>query len=71
MVRNSDNETHLPHRLLLTNRQVPNLSKAFTNYLSTDFNLSKCQIYKMIQSGGFLCRLFGSLLTTGLPLMKM
>ena len=46
MVRNSDNETHFPHRLLLTNRQVPNLSKAFTNYLSADFNLSKCQIYK-------------------------
>ena len=24
----------------------------------------------MVQSGGFLCRLFGSLLKTGLPLMK-
>ena len=28
-----DNETHLPHRLFLTNRQVTNLRKAFTNKL--------------------------------------
>ena len=28
-----DNETNLPHRLFLTNRQVTNLRKAFTNKL--------------------------------------
>ena len=39
-------------------------------YLSTDMKLSKTQIYKMIQSGGFLGRLLGPLLKTGLPLMK-
>ena len=36
MVSNSDDETNFPHKLLLTNRQVANLRKAFANYLSTD-----------------------------------
>ena len=51
---NSDNETNFPHKLLLTNRQVTNLRKAFANYLSTDIKLSKAQLSKMIQSGGSL-----------------
>ena len=65
-----DNETNFPHKLLLTNRQVANLCKAFANYLSTDIKLSKTQLSKMIQSGGFLGRLLGPLLKTGLPLIK-
>ena len=65
-----DNETNCPHKLLLTNRQVANLRKAFANYLSTDIKLSKTQLSKMIQSGGFLGRLLGPLLKTGLPLIK-
>ena len=65
-----DGETNFPHKLLLTNRQVANLRKAFANYLSTDIKLSKTQISKMIQSGGFLGRLLGPLLKTGLPLIK-
>ena len=65
-----DNETNFPHNLLLTNRQVANLLKAFANYLSIDIKLSKAQLSKMIQSGGFLGRLLGSLLKTGLPLIK-
>ena len=32
--------------------------------------MSKTQLSKMIQSGGFLGRLLGPLLRTGLPLMK-
>ena len=64
------NETNFPRNLLLTNRQVANLLKAFVNYLSTDINLSKAQLSRMIQSGGFLGRLLGSLLKTGLPLIK-
>ena len=36
-----DNETNFPPRLLLTNRQVANLRKAFTNYLSTDLSYQK------------------------------
>ena len=57
------------HELLLTNRQVANLHKAFANYLSTDTKLSKT-VSKMIQSGGIHGSLFGPLLKTGLPLMK-
>ena len=65
-----DNETNFPHEVLLTNRQVANLRKAFTNNKSADIKLSKTQLSKMIQSGGFLSRLLGPLLKTGLPLIK-
>ena len=65
-----DKETNFPHKLLLSNRQVANLRKAFANYLSTDIKLSKTQLSKMIQSGGFLGRLLGPLLKTGLPIIK-
>ena len=41
MIGNSDDETNFPHKLLLTNRQVANLLKAFANHLSTDIKLSK------------------------------
>ena len=70
MIGNSEYETNFPHKLLLTNRQVANLRKAFANYISTDIKLSKDQLSKMIQSGGFLGRLLSPLLKTGLPLMK-
>ena len=46
-----DNETNFPLKLLLTNRQVSNLHKAFVNYLSADIKSSKTQLSKMIQSG--------------------
>ena len=65
-----DDENNFPHKLLLTNRQVANLGKAFANCLSTDIRLSKTQLSKMIQPRGFLGRLLGSLLKTGLPLIK-
>ena len=65
-----DDETNFPHKLLLTNRQVENLRKAFANKSSTDIKLSKTQLSKMMQSGGFLGRLLGPLLKTRLPLIK-
>ena len=64
-----DDETIFPHKLL-TNRQVSNLRKAFANHSSADTKLSKTQLSKMMQSGGFLGRLLGPLLKTGLPLIK-
>ena len=70
MVGNSNDNTNFPHELLLTNRQVANIRGAFANHSSTDIKLSKTQLSKMIQSGGFLGRLLGPLLKTGLPLMK-
>ena len=59
----------LPHELLLTTRQKTKLRNAFNN-MSTDLKLSKTQIVKIIQSGGFLSKLLGSLLKTGLPVIK-
>ena len=43
-----DNENSFPHKLLLTNRQVSKLCKAFANHSSTDIKLSKTQLFKMI-----------------------
>ena len=54
--------------LLLTNRQVANIRKAFAKNTSIDIKLSKTQLSKMIQSGGFLGNLFGKLAG---PLMKV
>ena len=70
MVDNFDDETNFTHKLLLTNRQVANIRKAFANYSSTNIKLSKTQLSKTIQSRGLLGKLLGSLLKTGLPLMK-
>ena len=65
-----DDEINFFHKLLLTNRQVSNLRKAFVDKSSTNIMLLKAQLSKMIQSGGFLGRLLGPLLKTGLPLIK-
>ena len=70
MIGNSGDNTNFPRGLLLTNRQVANLCKTFARNTSADIKLSKTQLSKMIQSGGFLGKLLGPLLRTGLPLMK-
>ena len=69
MIGNSDNGTNFPHKLLLTNRQVANVYKAFANHTSTDTKLSKAQLTKM-QKGRFL-RFLAPLLKSGLPLLKI
>ena len=66
----SDNEINFPHKLSLTNRQVASLRKALANKSSNDIRLSKTQLSKMIQSGGFLGRLLGPFLDPGLLLVK-
>ena len=68
MVSNSNDNTNFPHELLLTKRQVANIRKAFAKNTSTDIKLSKTQLSKMIQSGGFLGNLLGKLAG---PLMKV
>ena len=68
MVSNSNDNTNFPHELLLTNRQVANIRKAFAKNTSIDIKLSKTQLSKMIQSGGFLGNLLGKLAG---PLMKV
>ena len=69
MTGNPDDETNFPHKLLLTNRQVANIRKAFPNNSSANIRLSKTQLSKIVQSRGFLGRLLRPLLETGLPLM--
>ena len=61
---------NLSHELLLKTRQTTKLRNAIKNNMSTDIKLSKAQISKIIQSGGFLGKLLGPLLKTGLPLIK-
>ena len=46
-------EKNLPHESLLTTRQKTKVRNAFNNNISTDLKLSKAQISKVIQSGGF------------------
>ena len=70
MKGDSNDKANFPHELLLTDRQVSSIHKAFANNSSVDIKFSKTQLSKMIQSGGFLGKLLGPLLKTGLPLMK-
>ena len=55
------NGNNLPHKLLLTTRQRTKLRNAFENNKSIDIKLSKAQISKIIQSGGFLISLLTKL----------
>ena len=65
MIGDSDNETSCPDKLLITDRQVSHLRKAFSNNSSTNIKLSKTKQSKMIESGGFLGKLLGPLIKTG------
>ena len=69
IVGDSNNENNFPHKLLLTNTQVSKLRKAFANGSSTNIKLPKTQLHRIGQSGGFLGRLLGPLLKTGLSLI--
>ena len=50
--------------------QVAKLRKAFWNSSSANSKLSETQLHNIGQSGGFLGRLLGPLLKTGLPLIE-
>ena len=67
-------ENYLPHELLLTTRQKTKLRNASNNNMSTDLKLSKAQISKIIQSGGFLgsllSKLVGLLMKVAIPVAK-
>ena len=68
------NKDELPHELLLTTRQNTKLRNTINNNSATDIKLSKVQIKKLIQSGGFLGKLLsklaGPLMKVALPLAK-
>ena len=69
VVGDSNDENNFLHKLLLTNTQVSKLCKAFANNTSANIKLSKTQLHKIGQSGGFLGRLLGPLLKAVLPLI--
>ena len=46
MVGNSNDNTNLPHKLLLSDRQVANIRKVFANSLSTMLNFQKLNYQK-------------------------
>ena len=62
------NGNNFPHQLIL--RQITKLRNNIENNLQTDIKLSKAQILKIIQSGGFLGTLLDPLLKTRLSLLK-
>ena len=68
------NENNLVLILLLTTRQKTKLRNTVNNNMSTDIKLSKAQITKIIQSGGFLgsllSKLAGPLMKVAVPLAK-
>ena len=68
------NGNDLPHELLLTTRQKTKLRNAFNNNMSTDLKVSRAQISKIIQSGGFLrsllSRLADQLMKVAIPVAK-
>ena len=57
VIGDSNNENNLPNKLLLTNTQVSKLRILFANNSLANINLSKNQLHKVGQSGGFLGRL--------------
>ena len=69
------NRNDLPHELLLTTRKKTKLRNAFNNNMSTGLKLSRAQISKIIQSGGFLgsllSKLAGPLMKVAIPLAKI
>ena len=70
MIGEANNKTNFPHKLLVTDRQVSKLHKAFTNTSSANMKLSKAHLSKIVQSRRFLARLLEPLIKVGLTFMK-
>ena len=68
-IKNFNKDEH-PHELLLTTRQNTKLRNAINNNSAADIKLSKAQIKKIIQSGGFLGKLLSKLARPLMPLAK-
>ena len=63
------NKQDLSRELFLTTRQITKIRSAIENNMSADVKLSKAQIKKIVQSGGFLGKLLGPLLKVTTPLV--
>ena len=64
-VGDSNDENNILHKLSLTNTQISRFRKAFANGSSINMKLSKTQLHKIGESGGFSGRLLRSLVKTG------
>ena len=66
LMKNSNDETNFPHKLLLTNTQVSKICKAFANGSSVNIKFSKTQMSKIEQLGGVLrgIPIFGNILSS-------
>ena len=69
MIGNSDDEANFPHKLLLTNRQVANLRKAFANHTSTYIKLSKGQLTKMQKK--WIFKIFSTIIKVWIVFIKI
>ena len=65
MICNTADETNIPNKSLLTDRQASNLWKDYTYDLSANMNSSKTHISKTIQLGELLGRLLSLLIKVG------
>ena len=54
LIGSSNDKTNFPHKLLLTNKQVSKIRKAFANGLSATITFSKSQLFKIVQRGRFV-----------------
>ena len=70
MISDFNDKINSPHKLLLTDRHVSRLRKAFANNPSAGTKLSKTQLFKIVRSGGFLSELLGRLRKTDFSLIK-
>ena len=71
VISNPNDETNFPHKLLLTNRQVSRICKAFANgSWANIYFWKKCQLHEKGKSGEFLGRVLEPLLKNVLLLMK-
>ena len=68
MIGDSNDETNIPHKLILTATQVSRLCKIFTNGSSANMKLWKAQLSQMMQLGEFLSWFSGR--KVSLSLMK-
>ena len=67
IIGDSNHKNNFLYKFLLTNTQVSKLRKAFVDDSSVNIKLSKNQLHKIGQSGGFSGNILGPLLKTGLP----
>ena len=70
MIGNTADETNIPNKSLLTDKQASKLLKDYTYDLSANMNSSKTHISKTTQFGGLLGRLLSLLIKVGWPLME-